>query len=56
MFLLKEKLPPSANVFVLPLNFAGARLDGTTTLREGDEVIHGSFFGQSSFANSALAN
>jgi aryl-alcohol dehydrogenase len=39
----------------LPLNFSGARPDGTTTLRKGDQVIHGSFFGQSSFANFALA-
>ena len=39
----------------LSLNFSGARPDGTTTLRKGDQVIHGSFFGQSSFANFALA-
>jgi len=37
-------------------NFNGARLDGTTTLRKGDQVIHGSFFCQSSFADFALAN
>ena len=37
-------------------NFHGARPDGTTTLRKGDQVIHGSFFSQSSFANFALAN
>ena len=37
-------------------NFNGARPDGTTTLKKGDQVIHGSFFGQSSFANFALAN
>ena len=37
-------------------NFNGARPDGTTTLRKGDQVIHGSFFCQSSFANFALAN
>jgi aryl-alcohol dehydrogenase len=37
-------------------NFHGARPDGTTTLKKGDQVIHGSFFGQSSFANFALAN
>ncbi len=30
-------------------NFNGARPDGTTTLRKGDQVIHGSFFCQSSF-------
>jgi aryl-alcohol dehydrogenase len=39
-----------------PLNFSGARPDGTTTLRKGGQIIHGSFFGQSSFANFALAN
>jgi aryl-alcohol dehydrogenase len=39
-----------------PLNFGGARPDGTTTLRKDNQVIHGSFFGQSSFANFALAN
>jgi aryl-alcohol dehydrogenase len=37
-------------------NFHGARPDGSTTLRKGDQVIHGSFFCQSSFANFALAN
>jgi len=37
-------------------NFNGARPDGTTTLRKGDQVIHGSFFCQSSFADFALAN
>ena len=40
----------------LPLNFSGARPDGTTTLQKGDQVIHGSFFGQSSFANFSLAD
>jgi aryl-alcohol dehydrogenase len=37
-------------------NFHGARPDGTATLRKGDQVIHGSFFCQSSFADLALAN
>lgn len=40
----------------LALNFSGARPDGTTTLRNGDQVIHGSFFGQSSFADYALVD
>jgi len=40
----------------LGLNFSGMRPDGSTTLRRGDEVIHGSFFGQSSFANFVLAD
>jgi len=37
-------------------NFNGSRPDGTTTLRKGDQVIYGSFFCQSSFADFALAN
>jgi aryl-alcohol dehydrogenase len=40
-------------------NFGGARLDGTNALSKensaGKEVIHGHFFGQSSFATYALA-
>jgi len=36
-------------------NFGGTRLDGSTTLCKNDEVIHGSFFAQSSFATYALA-
>lgn len=37
-------------------NFNGARPDGTTYLKKGDQVIYGSFFGQSSFAQHAIAN
>ncbi len=37
-------------------NFAGARLDGTTTLSRDGEPVHGSFFSQSSFATHALAS
>lgn len=37
-------------------NFGGTRPDGSTTMRKGREIIHGSFFGQSSFATYALAN
>jgi aryl-alcohol dehydrogenase len=37
-------------------NFHGARPDGITTLKKGDQAIHGNFFNQSSFANYALAN
>jgi len=37
-------------------NFHGARPDGTPTLHKGDQVIHGSFFYQSSFSDFALAN
>jgi aryl-alcohol dehydrogenase len=37
-------------------NFHGTRPDGTATLRKGDQVVHGCFLGQSSFADFALAN
>lgn len=37
-------------------NFHGARPDDTSTLHKGGQVIHGSFFCQSSFADFALAN
>ncbi len=37
-------------------NMHGARPDGTATLRKDDQVIHGCFFCQSSFADFALAN
>jgi aryl-alcohol dehydrogenase len=37
-------------------NFHGARPDGTSTMRKGAQVVHGSFFCQSSFASFALAN
>jgi aryl-alcohol dehydrogenase len=37
-------------------NFHGARPDGSTTLRKGNQVIHGNFFNQSSFADFSLAS
>lgn len=38
------------------LNFSGARGDGSLTLRDASgQPVHGSFFGQSSFANYAIA-
>src|SRR3974390_2208688 len=37
-------------------NFSGGRPDGSTTMRKGDEVIHGNFFNQSSFATYSLAS
>lgn len=40
----------------LPINFGGVRSDGSTTLKKGNQDIHGSFFCQSDFANYALAN
>lgn len=36
------------------LNFGGARADGTTPLSKDGAPIHGSFFGQSSFATHAV--
>ena len=38
----------------IPLNFSGLRADGTSPLSQGGELIHGSFFGQSSFATHAV--
>ncbi len=38
------------------LNLSGRRSDGSTTLRCGEEAVHGSFFSQSSFATHALAH
>jgi aryl-alcohol dehydrogenase len=46
--------PYCENLFLY--NFNGARPDGTTTLRKGDQVIYGSFFTQSSLAELALVN
>jgi aryl-alcohol dehydrogenase len=37
-------------------NFHGAYPNGSTTLKKGDQAIHGSFFNQSSFSNFSLAN
>lgn len=37
-------------------NFNGARIDGSSTLSQGDRKIHGSFFGQSSFSDFVLAS
>lgn len=38
----------------LRLNFSGARADGSLTLKKNGKGIHGSFFGQSTFASHAL--
>ncbi|MGA2109412.1 MAG: NAD(P)-dependent alcohol dehydrogenase [Syntrophorhabdales bacterium] len=45
---------PGLCVDFFALNFSGARADGSLTMRKGKEKIHGSFFGQSSFATYAL--
>jgi aryl-alcohol dehydrogenase len=37
------------------LNLSGARPDGSATLRDGEQAVSGSFFGQSSFATYSLA-
>lgn len=39
-----------------PLNFGGARPDGSVTLRRAGAPVSSHFFGQSSFASHALAN
>lgn len=38
-----------------PGNFGGARPDGSLTMKKDGAPVHGSFFGQSSFASYALA-
>jgi aryl-alcohol dehydrogenase len=38
-----------------PGNFGGARFDGSLTMKKNGQPVHGSFFGQSSFATYALA-
>jgi aryl-alcohol dehydrogenase len=39
-----------------PLNFGGARLDGSTSLACGTERVHSHFFGQSSFAEYVVCS
>ena len=46
---------PSYCLRFAELNFSGTRPDGTRTLRREDGPVHGSLFGQSSFATHALA-
>lgn len=38
------------------LNFGGRRADGSTTMKKDGKTVHGSFFGQSTHADYALAN
>ena len=45
---------PSYCLSWFPLQFSGSRADGSMTMKRGKESIHGSFFGQSSFASHAL--
>jgi aryl-alcohol dehydrogenase len=39
-----------------PLNYFGTRLDGSVTMRQGDDDVYGNWFGQSSFATHAIAS
>jgi aryl-alcohol dehydrogenase len=47
---------PSICHSIFPLNFAGARFDGSHALTGGAGRVHDQFFGQSSFATRALAH
>ena len=40
---------------MLPRNFGGLRMDGTSGLSQNGTLMHGQFFGQSSFAQFAVA-
>ncbi|MFH8221989.1 alcohol dehydrogenase catalytic domain-containing protein [Streptomyces sp. NPDC018057] len=46
---------PGYCAWAAALNGSGRRLDGSPTIRVRGEPVHGSFFGQSSFATAALA-
>jgi aryl-alcohol dehydrogenase len=39
-----------------PLNYFGTRLDGSVTMNQDGEDVHGNWFGQSSFATYAIAS
>lgn len=39
-----------------PLNYSGSRSDGSTTLRAGEQEVHGSWFGQSSWGTHAVVD
>ncbi|MGY0489871.1 NAD(P)-dependent alcohol dehydrogenase [Streptomyces sp. WG-D5] len=47
---------PAYCALATPLNNAGRRPDGTPTIRVGGTPVFGAFFGQSSFATTALAD
>ena len=51
-----KRLSPGHCVSFFSRNFLGCRVDGSTTLGDGTSAIHGSFFGQSSFASHVLCN
>lgn len=48
-----DGLPSYCRDFI-PLNYAGARADGSTAYRTGGETVASHFFGQSSFASHAI--
>ncbi len=39
-----------------PFNFFGTRPDGSTYMKQGNQTVYGSFFGQSAFATYAIAS
>ena len=41
---------------VMPRSFGGLRMDGTSALSQDGQLLHGHFFGQSSFATHAIAD
>ena len=47
---------PSHCIDIFPSNFSGVRSDGSTSLSQNGEPVHGLFFGQSSFAEYAIAH
>jgi aryl-alcohol dehydrogenase len=47
---------PAYCVLAGPLNYFGTRLDGTTTMVQGEREIHGNWFGQSSWGTHAVAS
>jgi aryl-alcohol dehydrogenase len=51
----EHKHPAYCELFA-PLNYFGTRLDGTVTMHQGDEDVHGNWFGQSTFATYAIAS
>lgn len=51
-----EKGRPAYCELFPAMNYFGSRMDGTTTMKQGEEDLHGNWFGQSSFATYALAS
>jgi aryl-alcohol dehydrogenase len=50
-----DKDRPAYCEMFAPLNYFGTRMDGTVTMHQGDEDVHGCFFSQSSFSTHAIA-